>query len=98
MKMNLKVKKILSIVNKYDIFISEVLQITKILSILSVFTCECSRILSWAKGAGSRRGVQKEKLYDMHCPPRIIRAINSIVMRWAGHVERMGTGKTYAKF
>jgi hypothetical protein len=31
-----------------------------------------------------------EELNDLYCSPNIFRAIKSRIMRWAGHVARMG--------
>jgi len=36
------------------------------------------------------RGLLKEKLNDLYSPPNIIRVIKSRIMRWEGHVARMG--------
>jgi hypothetical protein len=36
------------------------------------------------------RKIHKEELYDLYYPPNIIRVIKSRIMRWAGHVARMG--------
>ena len=36
------------------------------------------------------RKLHSEKLNDLYCSPSIVRVIKSGVMRWAGHVARMG--------
>jgi len=36
------------------------------------------------------RKLHNEELNDLYCSPNIIRVIKSRIMRWAGHVERMG--------
>jgi hypothetical protein len=39
------------------------------------------------------RRFHKEELYDLYSSPNIIRVIKSRMMRWAGHVARMGEGR-----
>ena len=39
---------------------------------------------------GERRRLRKEELNDMYPSPSIVRVIKSRIMRWAGHVARMG--------
>jgi hypothetical protein len=39
---------------------------------------------------GEWRKLHKEKLHDLYSSPSIIRIIKSRMMRWAGHVARMG--------
>lgn len=34
--------------------------------------------------------LHNEKLHDAYFPPNIVRVIKSRMMRWAGHVERVG--------
>ena len=42
---------------------------------------------------GEWRKVHNEELNDMYCSPNIVRVIKSRIMRWAGHVARMGDGR-----
>jgi hypothetical protein len=39
---------------------------------------------------GERRRLHNEELNDLYSSPNIIRMIKSRIMRWAGHVARMG--------
>ena len=39
------------------------------------------------------RKLHKEELNDLYCSPNIMRVIKTRRMRWAGHVERVGTGE-----
>jgi hypothetical protein len=39
---------------------------------------------------GEWRKLHNEELNDLYCSQNIFRAIKSIRIRWAGHVERMG--------
>ena len=39
---------------------------------------------------GEWRKLHKEELNDLDCSPNIVRVIKSRIMRWAGHVARMG--------
>ena len=41
---------------------------------------------------GEWRRLHNEELNDLYSPPNIVRVIKSRIMRWAGHVERMGEG------
>jgi hypothetical protein len=36
------------------------------------------------------RRLHDEELYDLHLSPNIIQVIKSRIMRWAGHVARVG--------
>jgi hypothetical protein len=42
---------------------------------------------------GEWRNLQNEELNYLYPSPTLVRVINSIRMRWAGHVARMGEGK-----
>ena len=44
---------------------------------------------------GEWRKLDNEELNDLYCSLNIFQAIK---MRWAGHVARMGKGKTYTGF
>jgi len=39
---------------------------------------------------GEWRKLHKEELNDLYSSPNIVRLIKSRIMRWAGHVARMG--------
>jgi len=39
---------------------------------------------------GEWRKLHNEELNDLYCSPNIVRVIKSTIMRWAGHVARMG--------
>ena len=39
---------------------------------------------------GEWRRLHKEELNDLYSSPNIVRVIKSKIMRWAGHVARMG--------
>ena len=39
---------------------------------------------------GERRKLHDEELNDLYCSPSIVRVIKWRIMRWAGHVARMG--------
>jgi len=41
---------------------------------------------------GEWRKLHNEELNDLYCSPNIVRVIKSRIMRWAGHVARMGGG------
>jgi hypothetical protein len=41
---------------------------------------------------------QSEELNDLNSSPRIFRVIKSRIMRWAGHVKRMGRAGVYTGF
>jgi hypothetical protein len=47
---------------------------------------------------GEWRTLHNEELNDLYCSPSIVRAIKSRIMRWAGHVARMGRGETCTGF
>ena len=40
--------------------------------------------------AGVWRKLHNEELNDLYCSQNIVRVIKSRIMRWAGHVARMG--------
>jgi len=42
---------------------------------------------------GEWRKQHNEELNDLYCSPNILRVIKSRIMRWAGHVERVGKGR-----
>jgi len=39
---------------------------------------------------GEQRRLHNEELNDLYCSPNIVRVIKLRIMRWAGHVARMG--------
>ena len=39
---------------------------------------------------GEWRKLHNEEMNDLFCSPNIVRVIKSRIMRWAGHVARMG--------
>ena len=39
---------------------------------------------------GEWRKLHNEELYDLYCSPNIVRMIQPRIMRWAGHVARIG--------
>jgi hypothetical protein len=42
---------------------------------------------------GSRRKLHTDELHNLYPSPNIVRVIKSRMMRWAGHVARMGEGR-----
>ena len=42
---------------------------------------------------GECRRLHNEELSDLYSSPNIVRVIKSRIMRWAGHVARMGEGR-----
>jgi hypothetical protein len=44
------------------------------------------------------REQQNKELNDLYCPPNIFRVIKSRIMRWAGHVARIGERKGGYRF
>jgi hypothetical protein len=42
--------------------------------------------------AGEWKKLHNEELSDLYSLPNIVRVVKSIIMRWAGHVARMGEG------
>jgi hypothetical protein len=47
---------------------------------------------------GGCRKLHNEKTLNLHSLPDVIRIIKSRVMRWPGHVERMGRRGIHAGF
>ena len=45
------------------------------------------------KVTGKWRKLHNEELNDLYCSPNIVRVIKSRIMRWAGHVARVGEGR-----
>ena len=46
---------------------------------------------------GKWRRLHNEELHSLSCSPNIVRVIKSIRLRWAGHVARMGEGRSAFK-
>jgi len=44
------------------------------------------------------RRLHNEKLHELYSSPNIVRVIKSRIIRWVGHVERMGRGQVLAGF
>ena len=44
------------------------------------------------------RKLHNEELNDLYCSPNIFRLIKSRIMRWMGHVARLGRGEVYTGF
>jgi hypothetical protein len=44
------------------------------------------------------RKLHSEELNDLYCSPNIVRVIKSRIMRWAGHVARMGERRGLPNF
>jgi hypothetical protein len=42
---------------------------------------------------GESRKLHNEELRDLYSLPNIVRVVKSRIMRWAGHVARMGKGR-----
>jgi hypothetical protein len=47
---------------------------------------------------GERRKLHNEELSDLYPLPNIVRVVKSRIMRWAGHVARMGEGEVCTVF
>jgi hypothetical protein len=47
---------------------------------------------------GSWRKLDNDELHKLYSSPNIIRVIKSRMMRWAGHVARMGEGRGVYRF
>jgi hypothetical protein len=52
----------------------------------------------WDEVTREWRRLHKEGRYDLYSSQNIIRVIKSRIMRWAGHVARMGTGDVHTGF
>ena len=50
------------------------------------------------KVTGEWRKLHNEELNDLYCSPNIVRVIKSRIMRWAGHIARMGRGQAYTGY
>jgi hypothetical protein len=48
--------------------------------------------------AGEWRKLHNEELNDLYSSPNIVRMIKSRIIRWAGHVARMGERRVYTGF
>ena len=47
---------------------------------------------------GEWRRLHNEELNDLYCSPNIVRVIKSRIMRWVGHVARMGEERGVYRF
>jgi len=47
---------------------------------------------------GEWRKLHNEYLNDLYFSPNIIRVVKYRIMRWVGHVERIGRGEVYTEF
>jgi hypothetical protein len=47
----------------------------------------------WNNVTGEWRNLHKEERTDLYSSPNIVRVIKSRIMKWAGHVARMGRGE-----
>jgi hypothetical protein len=47
---------------------------------------------------GEWRKLHNEALNDLYSSPNIVRVIKSRIMRWAGHVARIGREEVHAGF
>jgi len=47
---------------------------------------------------GEWRKLHNEELNDLYCSPDIFRVMKSRIMRWVGHVARLGRGEVYTGF
>ena len=47
---------------------------------------------------GVGRRLHNNELYDQYSSSNIIRVIKSRIMRWVGHVARVGDGEVYTGF
>jgi hypothetical protein len=68
---------------------------------LSVFENRVPRIIFGPKGdevTGEWRKLHNEELNDLYSSPNTFRVIKSKIMRWAGHVARMGRAEVYTGF
>jgi hypothetical protein len=50
------------------------------------------------EATGEWRRLHNEELNDPYSSPNIVRVIKSRIMRWAGHVTRMGEGRCIQDF
>ena len=47
---------------------------------------------------GEWRKLHNEKFSDLYSLPNVVRVVKSRIMRWAGHVARMGEGRGVHRF
>ena len=46
---------------------------------------------------GEFRRLHNDKRHSLYCSPNVVRVIKSRRLRWAGHVARMGQGRSVFK-
>jgi hypothetical protein len=47
---------------------------------------------------GSWKKLHNDELHNLYSSPNIVRVIKSRMMRWAGHMARMGEGEVFTGF